>query len=343
MHHIFINENEIDLANKLIEISSESENYTHLVKSLRVEVNEMVLCSVVFDVGANDNNGAHTVRPYDSVVANDNNGAHTVRPYDSVVANDNSGAHTVRPYDSVVANDNNGAHTVRPYDSVATNIIPPLSDSFDYRAKVLTISDKKLVLCIIERTEPRELGVEINLYQGITKSDKLEFIIDNAVELGVKSITPVAMEFCIAKIDEKKSDKKIERYNKISKSAAEQSKRHIVPIVNTPISFAQMIKKIVDEKNKSDENITIVNNLLFYENADGIIGTREKISNIVKALKNNKNIIVNVIIGPEGGVSEKEIAFASENNVDILSLGDRILRTETAAIVALSILMYEFE
>ena len=266
MHHIFINENEIDLSNKTIIVDGNSENYNHLVKSLRVELGEMVLCSVV-----------------------------------------------------------------------------PFLDSFDYKAEVVDIGSTAIKMSVVERTTANELAIDINLYQGISKSDKLEFIIEKAVELGVKSITPIATEYCVAKIEDKKVDKKTERYNKISKSAAEQSKRHIVPKVYEPIDYKTLIKNIVSKKSDDKGNAIEVNNFLFYENASGITYTKEKIAKIVKNLANKKSnkIEVNVIIGPEGGFSEKEIVLAKENGVDILSLGDRILRTETAAVTALSILMYE--
>ena len=266
MHHIFINENEINLANKTIIVDGNSENYNHLVKSLRIEVGEMVLCSVM-----------------------------------------------------------------------------PFLDSFDYKAEVIDINGDGIRLNVTEKTTANELNVDLNLYQGISKSDKLELIIEKAVELGVKSITPIATEYCVAKIEDKKVDKKMERYNKISKSAAEQSKRHIVPKVCEPIDYKTMIKNIVEKKSDDKGNAIDVHNLLFYENAAGIIYTKEKIAKIVKSLSENKSnkIEINVIIGPEGGFSEKEISFAKENGVDILSLGDRILRTETAALTALSILMYE--
>lgn len=263
MHHIFINENEIDLNNKTIRLDGKSENYNHLVKSLRIEVGEMVLCSVV-----------------------------------------------------------------------------PFLSSFDYKAEVREIDGENLTLSISEETKANELAIDINLYQGISKSDKLEFIIEKSVELGVKSITPIATEYCVAKIEDKKSEKKIERYNKISKSAAEQSKRHIVPEVHDPIDYKKMIDKIVAVNLDDNGNAIETYNLLFYENAAGITETREKIAKI-KENKDKKKVEVNVIIGPEGGFSEKEITLAKNSNIDILSLGDRILRTETAAVTALSILMYE--
>lgn len=267
MHHIFIEENEIDLSNKVIEIDSGNENYNHLVKSLRVEKGEDVLCSV------------------------------------------------------------NG-------------FIHP----FDYKARVKDIDGESICLSIEENVDANELPIKINLYQGITKFDKIEFIIEKAVELGVYSICPVASEYCVAKIEDKKTDKKIDRFNKISKAAAEQSKRHIIPKVNEPISFKQMIENVKTLKCDDNGNAIETYNLLFYENASGIAETKEKVLEIVKSLTDKKinTIEVNVIIGPEGGFSEKEISLARESGFDILSLGDRILRTETAAITAMSILVYEF-
>jgi 16S rRNA (uracil1498-N3)-methyltransferase len=258
MHHIFINENEIDLSTKTINIVNLSENYNHLVKSLRVKVNENILCSVV-----------------------------------------------------------------------------PFNSSFDYRAIITNISDKEITLMVVENVMGNELPVNINLYQGISKYDKFEFIIEKSVELGVSTITPVATEYCVAKIVDKKSEKKIDRFNKISRSAAEQSKRHIIPKVNEPIDYEEMIKRIV--KNKG-------HNLLFYENAAGIADTKRIIRNIIEktSVKQDEKTEINVIIGPEGGFSESEIEIAKCESIDIVSLGDRILRTETAAITALSILMYEF-
>lgn len=203
---------------------------------------------------------------------------------------------------------------------------------FDYKTEVMDIEDDKIILTIVEKTEANELPVTINLYQGISKADKLEFIIEKAVELGVHSITPISTEYCVAKIDEKKSDKKIERFNKISKSAAEQSRRHIIPKVLEVVTFSDLLQNIRNVDGK-------VYNLLFYENADKIAKTKDILKSISD--KNSKDITINVIIGPEGGFSDKEIELAKSHNIHILSLGDRILRTETAAITALSIIAYE--
>ena len=221
----------------------------------------------------------------------------------------------------------------------------PFEFSFDYLCEVANVDDESITLSILEEITSNELPIHINLYQGISKFDKLEFIIEKAVELGAYSVTPISTEYCVAKIVDEKIEKKLDRFNKISKSAAEQSKRHIVPEVKKPMSFGEMLDDIGKEKNGE-----IVYNLLFYENAKEIIFTKEVIDEIkgeiddnsVNKISDDKNIVVNVIIGPEGGFSENEIKLASNKGIRILSLGDRILRTETAAVTALSILMYEF-
>ena len=201
--------------------------------------------------------------------------------------------------------------------------------SFDYLCSVIDIDDENIVAKIEEKTESRELKYNINLYQGFPKADKFEFIIEKAVELGVHSIIPVDMQYSVAKLNEKKESAKLERFNKISKSASEQSKRNIIPEVKNPINYKTMIDSIKNDRY----------NILFYENANGISETKKYIHDILADISESDNI--NIIIGPEGGFSEAEIELARSNNVKILSLGDRILRTETAAITSLSILTYE--
>ena len=123
----------------------------------------------------------------------------------------------------------------------------------------------------------------------------------------------------------------------IRKSAAEQSKRHIIPKVNEPVKFDELMKMLRDNVNEDSLSYS----LLFYENAMGIADTKNVLKEIKQNMSGNKVENVNVIIGPEGGFSEREIEVARNIGIYILSLGDRILRTETAAVTALSILMYE--
>ena len=175
----------------------------------------------------------------------------------------------------------------------------------------------------------REFGnheppISIILYQGLPKSSKMDFIVQKATEIGVKEIYPIITNRTVVKIDNNKKEKnKVDRWNKISEEAAKQSKRDIIPKVNSVLSFKEMINILKDE-----ENI-----LVPYENQEGI-----GIKDIIKKISNKK---IHVIIGPEGGFEEEEIEELKDIGSNTVSLGPRILRTETAGIVALSILLYE--
>lgn len=171
------------------------------------------------------------------------------------------------------------------------------------------------------------LSIDLYLFQGLPKSDKLELIIQKAVELGVKEIVPVQMERSIAKIEQNKIKQKTQRFNAIAESAAEQSKRNLVPTVSEPLSF-----KLALEKAKELDIL-----LVPYENQKGILSTKEALSLIKKGDK------VGIMIGPEGGFSPTEIDLAKQCGGHLISLGKRILRTETAAITALSMLMLHSE
>lgn len=238
---------------------------------------------------------------------------------------------------------------IKEGEFVLCSVIPFIS-SFDYRTRVSSIDKNKVSLSIEEETKANELDIEINLYQGLCKSDKFEFIIEKAVELGVHKIIPLDTEYTIVKFEqnEKKLISKLDRFNKIAKSAAEQSKRHYIPEVSKPLKLSDI--KINDVANAY--------NILFYENANCIEKTKNYIDSIKcqehkesSLFKQNANQIsdysyhkiINVFIGPEGGFSDKEITEVKKMGFNILSLGKRILRTETAAVTALSILMYEFE
>ncbi len=168
-----------------------------------------------------------------------------------------------------------------------------------------------------------ELPIKIYLFQGLPKGDKMETIIQKCVELGVYSIIPVQMQHCIVKLDEKKAKSKQSRWQSISESAAKQSKRNIVPEImevctfNNALEFAKTLDLI----------------LVPYENKEGMTTTKEALFQ----LENVKS--VGIFIGPEGGFEKAEIEKAIENNAKVISLGKRILRTETAAITAVSMCM----
>ena len=173
----------------------------------------------------------------------------------------------------------------------------------------------------------RELSAKITLFQGLPKGDKMEQIIQKTVELGVSEIVPVAMKRCVVKLDDKKAGKKIERWNGIALSAAKQSKRGVIPEVKEVMTFKEALK-IASNMDAC---------LVPYENAEGIEGARK----LVDSMKDKKSI--GIFIGPEGGFDESEIELALENGAKTLTLGRRILRTETAGMTMLSILMFALE
>ena len=201
-----------------------------------------------------------------------------------------------------------------------------------YKTKITNFTDKSII-CEIQEIDKNttEAKINITLFQGLPKSDKLELIIQKATEMGVYSVVPVQMERSIIKIDEKNLEKKLERWNKISAEASKQSGRQKVPEVHRVINF----KNIIENISKYD----IV--LLPYENEKSVT-IKDVLINLKKCNTNISNIAV--IIGPEGGFSENEINTLSEiENVHIVTLGPRILRTETAGLATLSMLVYEFE
>lgn len=175
-----------------------------------------------------------------------------------------------------------------------------------------------------------ESNIHINIFQGIPKSDKMELIIQKCVELGAFEITPVEMKRCVAKIEEKSKRKKLERWQKISEVAAKQCGRDIIPKINDIIN----IKKICNLVCEYD----IV--LLAYENEEE--NTLKAELSKLKAIK-NKKLKIGVIIGPEGGLDLEEVQSLKENGVKVVTLGKRILRTETVALAMSSIIMYELD
>ena len=190
--------------------------------------------------------------------------------------------------------------------------------------------NKEYVLISVEKeqTSVNELPVRTILFQGLPKKDKMELIIQKAVELGVAEIVPVMTKRTIVKLeDKKKEEKKIERWQSIALSAAKQSGRGIIPLIQPVMSWKEML----DYMGKLDYNI------ILYENAFGMKGTKECIKT---AVKQNS---VGILVGPEGGFEETEVAQATGQGAMCVSLGHRILRTETAGFTMLAALMLEAE
>ena len=198
---------------------------------------------------------------------------------------------------------------------------------WDYLCKIVDIETDRVNLKVLESMEQRELPVNITLLQGIPKSDKLEMIIQKAVELGVSEIIPVKTKRVVVKIDEKKVDTKVNRWNAIAESAAKQSKRSIIPKVHEPMSIDNALEIVKDFGVK----------LIPYENADGIDKTRR----ILDCMDKTKNVAV--FIGPEGGFEEAEVERIKNSGFEVITLGKRILRTETAGLALLSNIMIRLE
>ena len=178
--------------------------------------------------------------------------------------------------------------------------------------------------------DSNEPNVYIHVLQGIPKFEKMELIIEKCIELGASEFTPIIMRRCVVKLDGKSEEKKVERWNKIAEVAAKQSKRDIVPVIN----HCRNIKNIC----KILKNYDIV--LVAYEN-EREYSLKKAIKNI-KALKYQSYRIA-IIIGPEGGIDSDEIEELVKSGFKIVSLGKRILRTETAPIAMVSNIIFELE
>lgn len=174
-----------------------------------------------------------------------------------------------------------------------------------------------------------ELPIKIHLYQALPKGDKLDFIIQKAVECGAYDITPFESEYCVVKVKKDAEERKTERRNKIAYEAAKQCGRGIIPRVLPTVSFDALIN-----------DVSTCDAVLFCYEGTGT----DRFGKILKSIKAEKSLSdIAVIIGSEGGFSKKEATLASEHGFYLIGLGKRILRAETAAIFALSCLVYEFE
>lgn len=204
-----------------------------------------------------------------------------------------------------------------------------IDTSNNYLVELRKFEKEKISGIIKKKMESEaESNININIFQGIPKSDKMELIIQKSTELGAKEFTPVDMERCISKITSKDEIKKIQRWQKISEVAAKQSGRDIIPKINNVVK----IKKICEDIKKFDMVIVP------YEKAD-----KNSLKNALDELKKlNKNMLtIGIVIGPEGGFSIEEIEALKNSGAKIITLGKRILRTETVALAMTGIIMYE--
>lgn len=201
-------------------------------------------------------------------------------------------------------------------------------DGKEYDCEILSLDGSRVetVICGVTACD-RELQSRIVLFQGLPKSDKMELIIQKAVELGAESIIPVITERTIVKLDPKKEENKRRRWMSISESAAKQSGRLCIPEVHKAVSF--------DEALRMARELDV--NLIPYELAEGMDRTRELMSGIQPGRS------VGIFIGPEGGFAADEVRKAVAAGVEPVTLGKRILRTETAGLATLAMLVYNLE
>ncbi len=194
--------------------------------------------------------------------------------------------------------------------------------------EIESIGEAAVTARVIEESyRETELPVKIYLFQGLPKSDKLELIIQKAVELGVYEIVPVEMHRSVVKLDDKKKESRRARWQAIAESAAKQSKRNTIPTVSDVLSYKQAMEKA------KEMGLFLVP----YENERGMEATKEALA------KMERGMSVGVLIGPEGGFEPKEIALAEEAGGLTVSLGARILRAETAAITSVGMCMLHAE
>lgn len=201
-------------------------------------------------------------------------------------------------------------------------------DGKEYRCGIEEFAQEQ-VICSLRfvREEGVELPSKIYLFQGIPKADKMELIVQKAVELGAFEVIPVAVKRCVVKLDEKKAQAKVNRWQGIAEAAAKQCKRGIIPVVRKPMTMkeAAAYAREMDVK------------LIPYELAEDMAHTK----NIIEAIRPGESVAV--FIGPEGGFEEGEVAEALAAGIEPITMGRRILRTETAGLTILSWLMYHFE
>ena len=175
-----------------------------------------------------------------------------------------------------------------------------------------------------------ELPIEVTIAQGLPKGDKFEWVIQKATECGASEFIPLNMERSVVKLDAKKASKKVERWNKIAKEAAEQSHRQMVPTVTDVYTF----KQLLDRASQYDV-------CLFAYEETAKQGQLAQLKQSLREIQTNGKMLV--VVGPEGGISEKEETLLLQSGFKPCALGPRILRTETAPIYILSAISYALE
>ena len=196
----------------------------------------------------------------------------------------------------------------------------------NYLCQIESADKGQVTLRVLEEVASTELGKRIYLFQAIPKGDRMETVIEKAVELGVYEIIPVEMKYCVVKLDDKKKASRLKRYQSIAEAAAKQSKRSSIPKIHDFMTYAEAVAYA------RQCDVCIVP----YECAEGMEATKRVLAQMTDAAS------ISIMIGPEGGFAEEEIEAVRED-MNVISLGSRILRTDTAAITTMSMVMLAIE
>lgn len=202
-----------------------------------------------------------------------------------------------------------------------------------YQTKIENIQKEKVECTILEEVIDKvESKIEVSIFQGLPKAEKMEYIIQKSTELGVKTIRPVSLKRCIVKLDGKDSRKKIERWQKIAEVAAKQSGRNVIPSIEDVIEIKR-VKECIKEFDLF---------LVAYEEEKNVT-LKQELKKIKQKYLENNALKIGILIGPEGGLEKEEVENLKQSGAKVITLGNRILRTETAPIAVLSNIMYEYD
>ena len=196
----------------------------------------------------------------------------------------------------------------------------------NYLCEIVALNKTEVTLRVLEKMASTELEKRIYLFQAIPKGDRMETVIEKAVELGVYEIIPVEMKYCVVKLDDKKKASRLKRYQSIAEAAAKQSKRSSIPQIHDFMTYAEAVAYA----RQCDACIVP------YECAEGMEATKRVLTKMADASS------ISIMIGPEGGFADEEIEAVRED-MDVISLGSRILRTDTAAITTMAMVMLAVE
>lgn len=206
-------------------------------------------------------------------------------------------------------------------------------DGITYQTKIEDILKEKVECRILEKiSNDVESKIEVSIFQGLPKAEKMEYIIQKATELGVKEIIPVALKRCIVKLEGKDSLKKMQRWQKIAEVAAKQSGRNRIPSINEVVT-AKKVEEYI-------ENFDLF--LIAYEEEKNVT-LKQELQNVKSSYVKINGLKIGVLVGPEGGLEREEVEKFRQRGAKVITLGNRILRTETAPIAVLSNIMYEYD